>query len=271
MKWSLYFFLFGCHLSALGQWGAVRGGLPFLPMTGYSAAQQDVFSFTGNPAAGAFIKKRGAGVYAESRFIPADIHFFSGSAVLPLRQGSMGLCGSLLRSGGYAETALGFVYSLSLGSVLSAGAGLSLSSAKAHSYRSEYALHSVLGLLFTPWPCLRAGIYARDPAGLYMTSVSRRAVTPSFCFGIGYEPSAPFFCGAEFLCESGTVAGASIFFQYILREKFLLRSGFMTASSSFFTGAGFMIHGWRMVFLVAHHPVLGPNSSLMITSGSVLH
>jgi hypothetical protein len=271
MKWILFLILIGYHLSVLGQWGSVRAGLPFLPMTGYSAAQQDVFSFTGNPASGAFIRKRGAGVYAESRFVPADIHFFSGSAVLPLRQGSVGLCGSLLRAGRYAEAEAGFVYSLSLGSAVSAGVGFSMSSAKALSYRNHYAIHSLMGLLFTPLPCLRAGIYARDPAGLYMTSDSRRTIIPSFCFGIGYEPSTPFFCGAEFLCESGSVTGASVFFQYIFKEKFFLRSGYVTASSSFFAGAGFSMYGWRMIFLVSHHPMLGQNSSLLLTSQSALH
>lgn len=266
MSLRIFLFLLSFNEAALGQLRSPEGDLPFLRMTGYSETQQDVFSLSGNPAAAAFIRKPEAGAYAESRFLPALVHIFSLAAARPLRQGHPGFHGSLLRAGPYSEAEAGIVYSKTLGSLFSVGAGFTCQSVKAAGYRPYHSFHTSLGMMLTPLPHFRMGIHATDPVGLQIPDRSGQKLAPRFAFGMGYEPAAHCCLSMEFLSEGTGRTSLYLMLQYALKDKFFLRSGFMTGSDTFFTGLGFAFRGWHMMFLVSHHPALGPSSSMMLNA-----
>ncbi len=57
----------------------------------YSSQSADVFSFTGNQAALAALKKFSGGVYAERRFLLEELSQYAAAFVVPTSSGNFGL------------------------------------------------------------------------------------------------------------------------------------------------------------------------------------
>lgn len=256
------FFLFAIRAS--GQFRGCPGCLPYLAMTGYSHSGQDVFSLAGNPAMPAALKKTAWGVFGESRFIPSGINLFASFISFSTRLGYPGIFLTTLRSPGYRDTEAGFVYSIPLSSAIMLGAGAGSRMVGVAGHRTDLSFHTSLGILFMPLPSCRIGFFTRDPAGLQIADPLGEK-SPGACFiGMGYEPSEVFCCSAELVCEEGNGTGFAGLLQYAAGGKFFLRCGFLTSSSTFFSGAGFTYKQLRLSFNVSFRQQLGVNSSMMM-------
>jgi hypothetical protein len=231
----------------------------------YSQYQRDVFSSLAQPGALAYVRKTGAGVYSERRFLLAELGVHHLAAAMPVRSGAIGLIARYSGFEGYNETALGLAYSRRLGDKAAVGLQFSRVAYRVPFVVNDAAMNVELGALFHVAPKMVAGLHLYNPAGGFFFKSGER-LSSAFKLGIGYDASEKFHVSGELLKEEEAPVNLLAGFQYHFQQHFFVRAGISSAVNSGFVGFGLAWGRIRLDLSGTYHPLLGFTPGLMLIS-----
>ena len=232
----------------------------------YSKNFDDVFSFTSNPAALGWIQSAGIGIFTEQKFLLEALKFYSMAAAIPLANGGIGINARYNTAGAYKESQFGLAYGKSLGTV-AIGAQFNYSSIQIAGYGKVAAFHFDVGTLWQLSEKLFSGFRISNPAGARFGGNNEEKLAFSCSFGLGYEVSKAVFINTEIIKEEDRSPTILLSLYYSLDDKFFLRAGIATATTTPWLGAGLAWKKMRLDITSSYHPQLGisPGISLIFS------
>ena len=229
----------------------------------YSSAQKDAFSFTGNQAALAGIKKISGGIYGERRFMLADLTSYQLAFALPTSSGNFGLQANYFGSSVFSQSRLGLAYARNLGKV-DVGAQFNYHQIKIAGYGNASAINFDAGAILYISEQFQTGVHVYNPTRVSFGKNSEEKLPMVYSFGFGYDASENFFIGIEIEKVEGQPVNVNAGLQYSFDEKIFARAGISSSTSVFYFGAGFLWRGVRIDLTPSLHPSLGVTPGLLL-------
>ena len=232
----------------------------------YSKNFTDVFSFLSNPAALGWFSSVGLGVFAEQKFLVEVLKFYTVAAAIPLSNGGIGISARYNSAGAYKESQFGLAYGKSLGTV-AIGAQFNYSGIQIAGYGKEAVFHFDVGTIWQLSEKLFTGFRISNPTGAKFGGNNEEKLAFSCSFGLGYEVSKAVFINTEIIKEEDRSPTILLSLYYSLDDKFFLRAGIATATTSPWIGAGLAWKKMRVDITCSYHPRLGisPGISLIFS------
>jgi hypothetical protein len=229
----------------------------------YSSQFKDAFSFRGNAASLAGIKKVSAGVFSERRFMLQDLSNYSLSAALPTASGNFGFRADY--SGGqlYNEMTIGLAYGRKLGDKIDVGVQFHYFSLKASSYGAAAAFTFDAGAIFHLTEEVQTGVHVYNPIGMKTGKGGEEKLPSIYSVGIGYDASPQLFIGAEAQKTEDQPLTINAGFHYLFAEKLIARGGISSATSVYYLGFGVQLKSLRVDATASFHPYLGVTPGLL--------
>lgn len=103
----------------------------------------------------------------------------------------------------------------------------------------------------------------------YPLVVGQRSDYPGFLLtilktGLSYRPSEDLMANIEYKCKFSTASVVTVGFEYVIRGKVALRTGFNINTLQSTMGIGFRTGKFRLDYAVMIHPVLGISNELSV-------
>jgi hypothetical protein len=222
----------------------------------YSKNFADVFSFTSNPAALGWFSSAGVGVFTEQKFLVNELTFFTMAAAIPISNDGIGMNARYYEAGAYKESHFGLCYGKSLGAV-AIGTQFNYSGINIAGYGKEGVFHFDVGTLWQLSEKLITGLRISNPTGARFGNNKDDKLAFSCSFGLGYEVSKTVLINTEIIKEEDRSPTILLSLYYSLNNKFFLRAGIATATSSPWIGAGLSWKKMRVDITSNYHPQLG--------------
>ena len=243
--------------------------LPYIGLSAYSSVQTDPFSFTANQAALASFKQAGIGLYSERRFLLEATSSYSVATALPSAIGNFGI--NLNYSGfkNFNENKIGLAYARSLGPKIDVGIQFNYYGYRIPAYNTASTVNFEGGAIIHFTDKLNGGIHIYNPVGGRLDKTGDEKIAGAYKMGLGYDASENFFVSGEIIKEEDKPVNVVAGFQYHFARQFFVRTGFMSASSSFFAGAGV---GWgklRLDVAGSYHPQLDFSPGILLATNFV--
>lgn len=264
MKTILALTLIGAVLRAHTQSLRYPLAAPYSTLSSCSAQQNDVFSFTGNQAALAKTVQPCAGIYAERRFMLADINAYSLAVAIPTKMGNLGMQVNYSGFKNFTENKFGFAYARSLGSKLDIGVQFNYYGYRIPGYGNASAIYAEAGALFHVSNKLNAGIHLYNPVGTKLGKDGSERLAYAYKFGLGYDASESFFVSGEIIKEEDRPVNVMAGVQYQFAKRFFARAGFLSESTTAFAGAGVSWKNVRVDVSGSYHPQLGVSPGVLL-------
>ncbi len=237
---------------------------PYISLSGYSNAQLDPFSFTGNQAALAGIKQSGIGLYGERRFMLQELSSTSLAAAFKTKQGNFGVQANYFGFKNFNENKVGLAYARNLGSKLAIGAQFNYYNYRVPAYNSASALNFELGVIAHLTEKLNAGLHIYNPVGGELNQTEKEKLASAYKLGFGYDASDQFYISAEFVKEQDQAVNVVGGISYQFARKFFARGGFVSETGSAFAGFGVGLNVFRLDVAANYHPQLGLSPGLSL-------
>ncbi|MBK6937742.1 MAG: hypothetical protein IPH18_13285 [Chitinophagaceae bacterium] len=236
----------------------------YVRLGSYSIKHSDIFSVTGNQASLAQIKNTSAGMFAERKFMLAELNNFAAVAGFPTKSGNFGLTAN---HSGFSEnntSVAGLAYARSLGSKIDAGVQFNYSRISIAGYGDAATVSFEAGIITHLTEKLHAGLHVDNPVGGKFGKDQEEKLSAVYTFGMGYDVSDKFYVSAEIEKEENQPVNITAGFQYKLIQQLLIRAGMSSASSTVWAGAGLSLKSFRIDILAGYHPQLGITPGLML-------
>ena len=235
----------------------------YLGLGAYSMQHADVFSFVNNQAALAQLQHRAVGIYSERRFLLAEINTYTVAATIPTSKGNFGL--SLQYDGfvNYNEDQIGIAYGRSLSKKIDVGIQFNYYGYTVPGYGSNSTVNVEMGAIAHLTDKLNAGIHIYNPIGGQFFKGDEKLV-PILKTGFGYDASELFYISAEIEKDENFPPGINAGAQYQFQKRFFARVGIVSATSSYYTGAGVAWSNLRLDISCSVHPQLGLSPGLLL-------
>jgi hypothetical protein len=232
----------------------------------YSKNFADVFSCTSNPAALGWLSSGGIGVFTEQKFLLEALKFYTIASSIPLSNGGIGINAKYNTAGAYKESQFGLAYGKSLGTV-AVGAQFNYSAIQIAGYGKEAVFYFDVGTLWQLSEKLFTGFRISNPTGARFGQNKEEKLALSCSFGLGYEVSKAVFINSEIIKEEDRSPTIVLSLYYSLDDRFFLRAGIATATTSPWIGAGLSWKKMRVDITSSYHPQLGisPGISLIFS------
>ncbi len=237
---------------------------PYTALSAYSVKQNDVFSFTGNQAALAQTKHAGVGMYAEQRFLLANINSYAMAAAMPTSMGNFGVQINYSGFKNFNENKIGLAYAKSLGSKVDVGVQFNYYGYRVPGYGNASAVYAEVGAVLHFTEKLNAGIHVYNPVGGKLGKNNNEKLAAAYKFGLGYDASDNFFVSGEMIKEEGQPVNVLAGFQYQFAKQFFARAGFLSQTSIVYVGAGVSIKNFRIDVAGSYHPQLGLSPGILL-------
>jgi hypothetical protein len=236
----------------------------YIGLGAYSIYQQDVFSFTANPASLAESKNVAAGVYGERRFLLNELNNFQATIGLPTLSGNFGLKAGYYGFEDYNETQLGVAYGRKLGNKVDIGAIFNYHGIRIAGYGSSSAISFELGTVLHITDKLHAGLLVDNPVGGKFGKGRQERLPSLYTVGLGYDASSKFFISVAIEKEEYQPVNVNAGLQYKFLPQVLARAGISTATSSLWIGLGLTINSFRLDITTSYHSQLGITPGLLL-------
>ena len=240
--------------------------LPYISLSAYSEQQQDPFSFTGNQAALAQTKQAGVAIYSERRFLLAPINSYAAVAAIPSRMGNMGIQVNYSGFKDFNENKIGLAYGKSLGKKIDVGIQFDYYSYHIPAYQNASAVSFEAAMLLHFSDKFRGGIQVYNPVGGKLGKGGGEKLASAYSFGLGYDASPDFFVSIAIIKEEDKPINVIGGFQYRFEDRFFLRAGILSESSSAFAGAGIGWKNMRLDISGSYHPQLGFTPGILLAT-----
>ncbi len=254
--------------TALAQTIRTPGSFSYTALTAYSRQQADAFSFAGNTAAAASIKKFSAGLFSERRFGLKALSSHAAALVLPTASGHFGLRADYLGDAAYNEATAGLAYGRNLGEKAAIGVQFNYFSFSAMGYGAASTVTVDAGAMVRLTPQLQAGLQACNPVGASWGKDGTKRLPSVYRAGVGYDVSDQFYVAAEAEKASGSALGINAGLQYQAAAKLVARAGLRSATSVYYFGFGVQLKQLRFDVTAAVHPYLGLSPGLLMLYSS---
>jgi hypothetical protein len=236
----------------------------YIGLGAYSLNEQDVFSFTANPASLAQLKNAAAGVYGERRFLLSELNNFQAAIGLPATSGNFGIKAGYYGFTDYNETQLGLAYGRKLGSKVDIGVIFNYQGIRITGYGSNSAISFELGTILHITDKLHAGVLINNPVAGKFGKDQQEKLPTLYAFGLGFDASPLFFISAAIEKEENQPVNVNTGLQYKFLPQLLARAGISTATSSAWIGLGLILNSFRLDITSSYHPQLGITPGLLL-------
>jgi hypothetical protein len=236
---------------------------PYTGLSAYSTQQTDAFSFTGNQGALAQTQQAGIGVYAERRFLLAEINNYNLAAAITTSMGNFGVQVNYSGFKNFTENKFGLAYARSLGSKLDVGIQFNYYGYRIPAYNNASAVYAEAGAILHVTDKLNAGIHVYNPMNAKLGNDGNEKLPGAYKFGLGYDASDNFFVSAEISKEEDKPMNVTAGVQYQFASQFFARAGFLSESSTAFAGAGVSFKNIRVEVAGSYHPQLGLSPAVL--------
>lgn len=233
----------------------------------YSVHHLDVFSFTSNQASLAQVKNIAAGLFAERRFLLAELNNYTAAVAVPTKSGNFGLKANYTGFTDYNETQLGLSYGRRLGTKADVGIQFNYNSIRASGYGSSSALSFEIGTVFHLSEKLHTGFQVSNPIGGKFGTEKQEKLPSVYSAGIGYDASEKFLISMEMQKEEDQPVNVNAGLQYRPINSLSVRAGISSATSSLWGGVGVFLQSFRIDITASFHPQLGLTPGMMIVFG----
>jgi len=252
------------HCLAFGQSIRYSPGTLYTGLGSYSQHFTQSFSFLANQAALGGLSKTSAGLYAEQKYGLKELSMYMATAAIPVNRGGIGIAVQYAGFSDFNESQVGIAYGKNLGRV-SLGIQCNYNMLHIAGYGSDAAVGFEIGSQWQLSPAVVTGIHIINPVGGYFRNHSSEKLAAVYQFGAGYEVSKQLFLSAEITKEEDQPVNVQAGLQYIIvPDRFFVRTGLTTATSSPFFGMGFQWKNCRADVNVRYHPQLGLTPGLLL-------
>jgi long-subunit fatty acid transport protein len=228
-----------------------------------SVAFDDLNGGLSNQAALANLESIQAGVFAEQRFLIADLNSFSGIFALPTNSGTFGLAVNYFGFSAYNEQKIGLAYARKFSKKVSVGAQVDYLNTSIEEYGNRGVITFELGMQFELSKELRFGTHIYNPI---RTSVNLEENLPTiFKIGGAYTPAENLVVAAEIEQDLDYDTRFKMGVEYGFLDALDLRIGIQSNPTSVTFGLGLNLkENFFLDFASAYHQVLGFSPSIGI-------
>ncbi len=238
--------------------------LPYIGLGAYSKQHTDPFSFTRNQAALAQVQHGGVGAFGERRFLLAETSSYVFVAVFHTKMGNIGLQGNYAGFKNFNENKIGLAYARSLGSKVDVGIQFNYYSYRIPSYPGASSMNFEAGVIMHFTEQLHGGIHVYNPVGGKLVKAGNEKLAALYNIGLGYDASRIFFVSTEVIKEEGKPVNCIAGMEYRFADKFFVRLGMMSESTTLFAGAGLAWNELRLDVSASYHPQLGFSPGILL-------
>ena len=223
-----------------------------------SVSLSDVWSVHHNQAGLGFVKKAGAGVYYENRFLLKELSLKGGAFAYPIKAGTFGLCVSSFGYANYSESKIGLAFGRSFGEKFSAGIQLDyLNTHIGENYGKRSALAGEIGVQAKPLKNLTIGAHIFNPTRAKQDDYNDERIPTIVRLGADYKFSDKVFVAIETEKDIDHKPVFKAGFEYIPTEVLYLRAGISTNPSQSSFGFGLKLKQFKLDIASSFHSVLG--------------
>ncbi|OQX85156.1 hypothetical protein B6D60_08310 [candidate division KSB1 bacterium 4484_87] len=185
------------------------------------------------------------------------------SAVLPMRQGAVGIGFSTYGFELYQEQSVLFSYSRRISESFSLGASIHYMKLQIKNYGSDYSLAFDLGFAVQLSEQINWGFYSTN-VNRARFSRNRDLLPQSFSSGISYQPLGNLLINIDIFKEISFPVELRTGFEYVFWDKVSFRSGMISDPAHYCFGFGFRFHRFQCDYGVMFHPQLGATHQFSI-------
>ena len=236
----------------------------YIGLGAYSLNHIDVFSFTSNQASLAQIDNASAGVFAERRFLLAELNNYTAAIAVPTSSGNFGVKTNYFGFSDYNETEIGLAYGRKMGSKVDIGAQFNYHGIKISGYGNSSAINFEIGTILHVTDKLHVGVHVNNPVGGKFGKDNQEKLPSVYAFGLGYDASEKFFISTEVQKEEDQPVNVNVGLQYKFLPQLLARAGIESATSSAWFGIGLSWRSFRLDVTTGYHPQLGITPGLLL-------
>jgi hypothetical protein len=236
---------------------------PWLGQGAYSYHFTDVFSCMANQAALANLTRASAGVFAERRFLQEKLNSYQAMIALPTKLGGWGIAAQYLGSGAYNESQLGLAYGKKLGRV-DLGVQFNYAMIRASGYGSAGTPIVEIATLWHITDRVHIGMQVFNPSGGKYGKQQQEKMAWVYKMGGGYEVSEKLLVSADIIKAEEKPVTVQAGLQYILDNRFFMRAGITTQTTTPWLGAGWCWKNIRADITGSYHPQLGISPGLIL-------
>lgn len=218
-----------------------------------------------NQAALAWVGKKSAGVYYESRFMTPEMGLQGGAFILPMKAGTFGLSVSAFGYSAYNETKVGLAYARKLSEIFSVGIQLDyMTVGIGDNYGRAHAFTGEIGVLANLTEDLTIGAHIFNPVRTKLADYNDEKLATIIRFGAGYTFSEKVLVTAEMEKDIDHKPVFRSGLEYNLTSPIFIRAGISTNPFITSVGVGVQFKGFEMDFATGYHSVLGYTPQLSL-------
>lgn len=238
-------------------------GIRSLAVGAYSKHFADIFSVTSNQAALGNLKAKGAGIFAEKRFLLEELNLYTITACLPVQFGGIGIAAKYFGSNAYKATALSIGFGKNLGKI-SVGIQFNYNALHLTGYGKAAFITVEGGAILQLTEQLYAGLHVYNPTGTRFGENNLEKHAAVYSAGFGFEASEKVFLSTEILKEADQPVNINVGLHYVFAKKFFSRLGLATETGTLYFGAGWKWNDVRIETITSYHHQLGFTPGLML-------
>lgn len=216
----------------------------------------DVQSAISNQAGLAFLTSNAATVFAEQRFMLADLRSLGAAFALPASSGAFGVSVQYFGMAEYNEQRAGLAYGMELFPGVSIGAQINMFTSRIPDYGNTLNLNAEIGFHSQLAPGLNLGMHIYNPVRTVTREGDRMPTI--FRTGLGYQTSDKLLMVLELEKDMDFPMRGKFGIEYRPAEPVALRLGGATQPALATIGAGYVLPGGLSFdFAASYHQVLG--------------
>jgi hypothetical protein len=249
---------------ALGQSIRYSPGTLYTGVGAYSHHFTQSFSFLANQAVLGGVSRASAGLYAEQKYGLKELSMYMATAAIPVKGGGLGIALQYAGFSDFNESQVGIAYGKNLGRV-NLGIQCNYNMMRIAGYGNDAAVGFEIGSQWQINSVLVTGIHLVNPIGGRFRNHPDEKLAAVYQFGVGYEVSKQLLLSAEITKEEDRPVNVQAGLQYIVvPDRFFVRTGITTATSSPYIGVGWQWKNCRADVHVRYHPQLGLTPGLLL-------
>jgi hypothetical protein len=237
--------------------------LPYTGVAAYSTQQNDPLSFTTNQAALAKTEQAGFGMYTEKRFLLDATTYYTLAMAIPTHMGNFGVQLNYSGFKNFNENTIGLAYARSIGKRVDVGIQFNYYGYRIPSYSNAATVFVEAGAIVHFSSKLNGAFHIYNPAGGKLSNGEDEKLASAYTFGLGYDVSNNFLVSGTIIKEDNMPVNMVSSVQYQFAAQFFAKLGFISESSSIFTGVGAGFKKIRIDITASYHPQLGISPGIL--------
>lgn len=225
-----------------------------LAQGGISTCQTGIYAASANPAGLAELTDIEVALFAESRFLLADLNLFSSSLAIPSKSGVFAMTAGYYGFEGFNQQMVSLSYGRKMLKKLSFGGKLDYINYRIPEYGNKGTFTFELGMFSALSKTLSLGIHVLNPTDI---KINEDRLSTAFRAGLKYSPTKIFTISAEVDKELEYEERLRFGLEYHPISSIYFRGGLATAPISPSFGAAYRFNGLNIDFAANYHNLLG--------------